>query len=173
METIELKINQILVKGEITNRTERDLAVIITEPYQNISNGTHRPHWSNPNESFLSSTGIEKAKILLKEIYELCLAIEEGKDLLKKALPEYDKELNNCNEAINQLNTTKSELKSKLKNNQLTNVEFQKAVAPIGKEIEERKNTISDLFQKYFQPHIHVMVTFGTDKEVIEYIRKM
>ena len=77
-QEVSIKVDGIEVVGEIFYRSEADIALRITKPYQALTNGCHIPYFSRPIHSFLDDYGDKMAENLLKYLYELGKYMEEN-----------------------------------------------------------------------------------------------
>jgi len=83
---ITIEFNEAAVAGEITYRSEGDIAVKILSPYHDLSSSLHIPYFSRPYHSFLSDYGDRTAQNLLKYLYELGLYVEQNIKFIKMQL---------------------------------------------------------------------------------------
>ena len=81
-----IKVDGVDVIGEITCRSEADIAIKITKPYQGFTNGCHIPYFSRPRHSFLTDYGDKMAENLLKYLYELSRYLEKNRKFIKLQL---------------------------------------------------------------------------------------
>ena len=77
------------VEGTIIFRSESDIEVRITKPFQGLSWGLHIPYFARPVRSFTTTCGESTAKRLLENLYELGGYIHENRDYLVSQLPVY------------------------------------------------------------------------------------
>jgi len=80
---VSIKVDGVEVIGEISHRSEADIAVKITSPYQELSSGLHIPYFSRPLNSFLTDYGDRTAENLLKHLYELGLYMDENRKFIQ------------------------------------------------------------------------------------------
>jgi hypothetical protein len=85
-QEVSIKVDGVEVIGEITYRSEADLAIRITKPYQMLTNGCHIPYFSRPIHSFLTGYGDKMAENLLKYLYELGLYMGKNSKFIKLQL---------------------------------------------------------------------------------------
>ncbi len=85
-QKITIEFNGVEVAGEITYRSEGDIAVKILSPYHDLSSSLHIPYFSRPYHSFLTDYGDRTAQNLLKYLYELGLYVEENVKFVKMQL---------------------------------------------------------------------------------------
>jgi hypothetical protein len=85
-QEVSIKADGVEVIGEITYRSEVDIAIRITKPYQGLSNGCHIPYFSRPIHSFLTDYGDKMAENLLKYLYELGWYMGENNKFIKLQL---------------------------------------------------------------------------------------
>ena len=81
-QEVTIEVDGIKVKGQITHRSEPDISITISSPYQGLSNGLHIPYFSRPIHSFLTEYGDRTAENLLKYLYELGSYMEENIDFI-------------------------------------------------------------------------------------------
>ena len=77
-QEVSIKVDSVKVIGQITHRSEPDISVKISSPYDNYTTGLHIPYFSRPYHSFLTEYGDRTAENLLKYLYELGLYIDEN-----------------------------------------------------------------------------------------------
>lgn len=82
-QEVSIKVDGVEVIGEITYRSEADIAIRITKPYQGLTNGCHIPYFSRPIHSFLTDYGDKMAENLLKYLYELGKYMEENRKFIE------------------------------------------------------------------------------------------
>ena len=85
-QEISIEVYGIEVAGEVTYRSEGDIAVKIVSPYLDLSSSLHIPYFSRPYHSFLTDYGDRTAQNLLKYLYELGLYVEENLKFVKMQL---------------------------------------------------------------------------------------
>jgi hypothetical protein len=85
-QEVSIKVDGVEVIGEITYRSDADIAIRITMPYRGLTNGSHIPYFSRPIHSFLTGYGDKMAENLLKYLYELGLYMEENRKFIKLQL---------------------------------------------------------------------------------------
>ena len=96
-QEVSIKIDGVEAIGEITYRTEVDIAIMITKPYQGLTNRCHIPYFSRPIHSFLTDYGDKMAENLLKYLYELGWYMEKNRIFIKLqfSLHFYDENFSN------------------------------------------------------------------------------
>ncbi len=77
-QEFSIQVDDTEVTGEITHRSEAEILVRITQPFEGLSNGCHIPYFSRPTSSFMTDYGDRMAVNLLQYIYELGLYIKEN-----------------------------------------------------------------------------------------------
>ena len=82
-QEFSIRVDGVEVSGEITYRSEADIAVRITKPYRGLSNGCHIPYFSRPINSFLTDYGDSMAENLLKYLYELGWYMEQNRKFIQ------------------------------------------------------------------------------------------
>jgi hypothetical protein len=82
-QDISINIDGVEVIGNITHRSEPDIVVKISSPYDNYSTSLHIPYFSRPIHSFLTEYGDNTAENLLKYLYELGLYMEENREFIR------------------------------------------------------------------------------------------
>jgi hypothetical protein len=82
-QEVSIEIDNVQVIGEITHRSEADIAVKIISPYTELSNGLHIPYFSRPYHSFLTEYGDKMAENLLQYLYELGLYMDENRNFIR------------------------------------------------------------------------------------------
>lgn len=167
---IQIIINDITVESIVLNRTESDIALVITKPYKNISGGSHIPYFARAGLSFNGEYGDNRLKQILAKVYELGKFIADRFDDLKN---KYEFHFINSgvlskNESdIKNYKKKKTELKKQFRSGKIDNLEYQKLLNPIQKEKKiwefDISNTSKDFFEKYFP----MTVPYGTRDEVI------
>lgn len=85
-QEITIEVDGFKVAGEITFRSEGDIAVKILSPYHDLSSSLHIPYFSRPYHSFLTDYGDSTAQNLLKYLYELGHYLEENVNYVKMQL---------------------------------------------------------------------------------------
>jgi hypothetical protein len=83
LHEVVIDIEGIEVIAEISHRSEADIAIRITKPYQGLTNSCHIPYFSRPLHSFMTDYGEKMAENLLKYLYELGLYLEENEKFIK------------------------------------------------------------------------------------------
>jgi hypothetical protein len=82
-QEVSIKVDGVEVIGEITYRSEADIAIRITKPYQGLTNGCHIPYFSRPIHSFLTDYGDKMSENLLKYLYELGWYMGENRKFIE------------------------------------------------------------------------------------------
>ena len=85
-QEVSIKVDGIEVVGEIFYRSEGDIGIRITNPYQGLTNGCHIPYFSRPFHSFQTEYGDKMAENLLKYLYELGKYMEENLKFIRLQL---------------------------------------------------------------------------------------
>ena len=78
LQEFAIKVDGTKILGEVTYRSEADIVIRITEPFQGLTHGSHIPYFSRPVNSFLTEYGDKMAENLLKYLYELGFYIREN-----------------------------------------------------------------------------------------------
>lgn len=130
-ERFQIEIDGQVVVGEVTHRANRDLAVRIVRPYQNLSTSCHIPLFAlalGPI-SFTGKRGDDTARRLLREMYSLGQFLEQS---LQQLIDAWERHLEVVEKTHpEQVDPESFAAKKKALKAALTSTEYQRALAEL------------------------------------------
>ena len=171
--SFEIIIDDVQVKGEITHRSARDIAVKIISPFKGLSRSCHIPVFGASSRSYEGEYGDSTASFLLTEIYLYCMELNKNKKVLNKSMSEFRYKTNGVLWRSGQLDASIHALKIKMKGGLISSVEYQKEIKPLKKQLQEYKHQTAQLFDELVRSHIKEIQAVGSDEELIEYIFRL
>ena len=144
---IQITVDDVIVTGKITQRDKRSIGVEITNPFSGISESSGSiPLLGLQFHNYDGKAGDQRAAAILCDLYRFCLYAEAHRENLLAALVDYRfKRIyakHFCGDAverqqrINEALQKYLDLRQELKAGSIDNLEYQRRVGPLVKEIK-------------------------------------
>ena len=174
-DKIQTMIDGQKVEGEITFRSESDISVKITKPYQDVSRGLHIPYFARSQKSFDSDYGDKTAKDLLENIYYLCTFIFENMGSLLNEYLKYKERIKylgakHVSEYV--FKSKRLQLRKLLRSGKIDNIDYQKRLARIRKEFKKFELKRSLTWSRFFEEYFPMIVPVTTRKDILRIFEK-
>ena len=171
---VKIFVGDIEVEGKIINRTKWDIAIEIIKPFQNLSSGSHIPTFGRrPGHSFEGKYGDESIAGILEGLYILGKYLDDNLEDLKEKVIVYNTDLDKIlTEMLSEekFNKKKCELKKKLKNGNIDNLDYQRSLAPLRKETKKCDMELFLKKESFFEDNFPMIVPCGTKDEFLDII---
>jgi len=187
-DQIDIMVEGMSVKGRITLRDRRNIAVEIISPFSGISEQSSCiPLLGLQVHNFLGKAGDERAASLLCMLYRFCRYVDGHKERLLAALNDYKykvayaKHFSPEAKELAQRRTTALEnllaIRKELKAGLINNVEYQRRIVPLNKDMklltEELEIDLDGIFDKCFNSFWNTPVWELSRKTVLAYLEKI
>ena len=171
---VKIFVDNVEVEGKIINRTQCNIAIKIIKPFQNLSSGSHIPYFGmRPGHTFDGEYGDETAAGILEGLYYFGKYLDDNLEDLKEKVKILNNDIANLSKeqlTEDEFKQKKKELKKRLRNGDIDNLAYQRALAPLRKEAEKLR---LDLFLKtdsFFEENFSMIVPCGTKDEFLDII---
>ncbi|RLA07298.1 MAG: hypothetical protein DRQ51_06650 [Gammaproteobacteria bacterium] len=172
MNRLNIIVENVVVEGEIFNRSAGDISVKITKPYKNISTGSHIPSFNRAKKSFIGEYGDEKAKKLLKELYHIGhYTYQEIKNLSQKLKQSKNKIKNIPHKIDNEkLAEEKAKLKQTLKQNKIDNIKYQQELKILKQKATDFDNEVYKIMDEFFEDNFPMIIGYDSAEQILNII---
>ena len=171
-EVVKILIDDIEIEGT-ASRLSGDYGVTIIKPYCNLSGECHIPYFARGLYTYEGDYGDASIRETLKELYTL------GKFLVRE-MKNFKEKLKYYNGIITKLSSEmmdeqefklkRIDLKKRLRDGEIDNKEYQKALSPLRKEYEELDSKIFDQRWSFFEENFPMVVPISTGQQVLDII---
>lgn len=147
---IHVEVDGVTITGQILVSASRDICVAIRKPFQGFHKSVHRGAF-NPNP-YTPENIAGTAEILLKELYDDCLAIVAKLPSLQKTFPALQAEIKKIEETYPSRQDFLAErrrLRSLLRAGQIDQKEYQQPLGILSKQVDQGKYHVFNLLHDY------------------------
>ncbi|WP_125172469.1 hypothetical protein [Leptospira levettii] len=153
-------------------RTKRDFAIEILSPYSGFLTGLHKPYFADPKSSFLNEEGLFKAEGMLIKLYIILKQFFDNLESIESEFPIIRQEHEVTDSKIWDIKVELKNLKSKMKKEKLTPLEYQRSIKPLKKEIKNLKCSKFDSFERLLEKNLQTIVPYNLRFEFYEFLIK-
>lgn len=187
-DVLQITVDDVIVTGKITQRDKRTISVEITSPFNGISESSGSiPLLGLQFQNYEGNAGDQRAAAILCDLYRFCVYAETHREKLLASMADYRfkrlyaKHFNadavELQQRINEALQKYLDLRQELKASSIDNLEYQRRVGPLVKEIkhigEESEVDLDAIFDECFY-RIRDTVVWQLNREtVIAYLEKM
>ncbi len=185
---LQITVDDVIATGKITQRDKRSIGVEITNPFSGISESSGSiPLLGLQFHNYESDAGDQRAASILCDLYSLCVYAEAHREKLLASLADYRfkrlyaKHFNadavERQQRINEALQKYLDLRQELKACSIDNLEYQRRVGPLVKEIKhlgvEAEVDLDSIFDECFYRFRDTAVWQLNRETVIAYLEKM
>ena len=187
-DALQITVDDVIVSGKIIQRDKRSISVEIISPFSGIleSSGSI-PLLGLQFHNYEGKTGDQRAAAILCDLYRFCLFAEAHVEKLLAAFADYrfkrlyakhfSADAVELQQRINESLQKYLDLRQELKAGSIDNLEYQRRVGPLAKEIkhlgEESEVDLDAVFDECFYPFRDTAVWELDRETVIAYLEKM
>ncbi|HNZ07376.1 MAG TPA: hypothetical protein PKI63_06220 [Candidatus Cloacimonadota bacterium] len=187
-DTIQIYVDDVIVTGTIIQRHKRSIGVEITDPYSGISESSGSiPLLGLQFHNYEGKEGDQRAAAILCDLYSFCLYAEAHRERLLAALADYrfkriyakhfSAEAVELQQRINESLQKYLDLREELKAGSIDNLEYQRRVGPLAKEIKhlghESEVDLDAIFDECFCRFRDTALWELNRETVITYLERM
>lgn len=170
---ISIVINNVVVIGEITHRSRRDIVVEILEPYWGISNCKHIPCFASSLKDYTGEYGVAVAKQLLNQVYTISKEAEELAPKLKALLKKMEELKANNHKIAEENGKHKRLLKIKFKLGEINQTQYQSTLRDMNKTLADSNIKLTEYLDNNILTHFSSTIPFSLRNEVIDLIKDL
>lgn len=185
---IQITVDDVIVTGKIIQRDKRSIGVEITNPFSGISESSGSiPLLGLQFHNYEGKAGDQRAASILCDLYSFCVYAEAHREKLLAALADYrfkrlyakhfSSDAVERQQRINESLQKYLDLRKELKACSIDNLEYQRRVGPLAKEIkhlgEESEVDQDSIFDECFYQFSDTAVWELNRETVINYLEKM
>lgn len=187
-DILQVTVDDVIVTGKIIQRDRRSIRVEIISPFSGISESSGSiPLLGMQFHNYESKAGDQRAASILCDLYSFCVYAEAHREKLLAALADYrfkrlyakhfSADAVEIQQRINEALQKYLDLRKELKACSIDNLEYQRRVGPLTKEIkhlgEESEVDLDAIFDECFY-HFRDTVVWELNREtVIAYLETM
>lgn len=187
-DVLQITVDDVIVTGKIIQRDRRSIEVEIASPFNGVfeSSGSI-PLLGLQFHSYESKAGDQRAASILCDLYSFCVYAEAHRDKLLASLADYrfkrlyakhfSSDAVELQQRINESLQKYLDLRQGLKAGSIDNLEYQRRVGPLTKEIKhlngESKVDLDAIFDECFYRFRDTVVWQLNRETVISYLEKM
>ncbi len=187
-DLLQITVDGVIVTGKIIQRDKRSIGVEITSPFGGISESSGSiPLLGLQFHNYEGKAGDQRAASILCDLYRFCVYVEAHQEKLLAALADYrfkriyakhfSSEAVELHQRINEALQKYLDLRNELKAGSIDNLEYQRRVGPLKKEIkhlgEESEVDLDALFDEGFYRFRDTAVWQLNRETVITYLETM
>lgn len=187
-EVLQITVNDVIVTGKIIQRDKRSISVEIISPFSGISESSGSiPLLGLQFHNYEGKTGDQRAASILCGLYRFCVYAVAHREKLLAALADYrykrlyakhfSADAVELQQRIKEVLQKYLDLRNELKAGSLDNLEYQRRVGPLTKEIkhlgEESEVDLDAIFDECFYRFRDTAVWQLNRETVISYLEKM
>jgi len=188
VDVLQITVDDVSVTGKITQRDIRSIAVEIVSPFSGISESSGSiPLLGLQFHNYEGSAGDQRAAAILCDLYKFCLYAEAHREKLLAALADYrfkrlyakhfSAEAVDRQQHVNEALQKYLDLRQELKAGSIDNLEYQRRVRPLTREIkhlgEVSEVDLDAIFDECFNRFRDTVVWELNREAVIAYLEKM
>lgn len=187
-EVLQITIDNVIVTGKIIQRDRRSIGVEIINPFSGISESSGSiPLLGMQFHNYEGKAGDQRAAAILCDLYKFCVYVEAHGEKLLAALADYrfkrlyakqfSAEAIDLQQRINEALQKYLDLRKELKAGSIDNLEYQRRVGPLAKEIKHLGETsevdLDSVFEECFYRFRDTEVWQLNRETVIAYLETM
>ena len=187
-DVLQIIVDDVIVTGKIIQREKRSIAVEIASPFSGISESSGSiPLLGLQFHNFEGKAGDQRAAAILCNLYSFCVYAEAHREKLLAAFADYrfkrlyDKHFSSdaveYQQRINESLQKYLDLRQGLKAGSIDNLEYQRRVGPLAKEIKhlgvEAEVDLDSIFDECFYRFKDTVVWQLNRETVVNYLEKM
>ncbi len=187
-DVLQITVDDVIVTGKIIQRDKRSISVEITNPFSGISESSGSiPLLGMQFHNYEGKAGDQRAAAILCNLYRFCVYAEAHREKLLASLADYRfkrlyaKHFNadavERQQRINEALQKYLDLRQELKAGSIDNLEYQRRVGPLTREIkhlgEESEVDLDAIFDECFYRFRDTAVWVLNRETVIAYLEKM
>lgn len=167
---IKILVDEVAVEGQIIHRSAADIIIKITNPFENLTTGRHIPNFGRPYSSFEGEYGDERAKDLLKDLYDIALYIDTNMARIRENLDHAKNSIRNIPDKFEreEFYAKRKELRQLLRKKELDNVAYQKELTIWRKKNEEYELKVYRIMNAFFDDNFPMTIPYRMDAEVLD-----
>ncbi len=187
-DVLQIIVDNVIVTGKIIQRDKRSIAVEIASPFSGISESSGSiPLLGLQFHNFEGKAGDQRAASILCDLYSFCVYAEAHGEKLLASLADYrfkrlyakhfSSDAVELQQRINEALHKYLDLRQELKAGSIDNLEYQRRVGPLTKEIkhlsEESEVDLDAIFEECFYRFRDTVVWQLNRETVISYLEKI
>ncbi len=187
-DTLQITVDDVIVTGKIIQRDRRSIGVEIASPFNGVSESSGSiPLLGMQFHNYESKAGDQRAASILCDLYSFCVYAEAHREKLLAALADYrfkrlyakhfSSDAVELQQRINEALHKYLDLRQELKAGSIDNLEYQRRVGPLTKEIkhlsEESEVDLDAIFEECFYRFRDTVVWQLNRETVISYLEKI
>lgn len=187
-DVLQITVDDVIVTGKIIQRDRRSIGVEIISPFSGISESSGSiPLLGLQFHNYEGKAGDQRAAAILCDLYRFCVYAEAHREKLLTALADYrfkrlyakhfSGDAVERQQRINESLQKYLDLRNELKAGTIDNLEYQRRVGPLTKEIKhlgvEAEVDLDAIFDECFYRYRDTVVWVLNRDTVIAYLEKM
>ena len=176
-ESVSISVEGVTVEGEVTHRSNRDIALRIASPYQGLTTGRHIAAFARipPERDYRGPHGDETVASLLSELYRLGKFVEKNERPLRSRVAEMDAAIERLDRERflpkSGFQEVRRDLRTRLRNGSLDSKVYQRLLVQARRKVEARQREVRHLEEDFFKTNFPMIVPVGTRDEVLAILR--
>jgi hypothetical protein len=167
---IYVSVRDLAVEGHATG-SSHDLNVEIRKPYQNLSLGLHIPYFAMRVNSFFGPYGYKRSEHLLEQLYQIAEYVNRKQDMLQAQLAQLRLKIASATKGrltIEDFRKQRLELRKQLREGAIDNVEYQRGIGSMRKEVESWETHIWKLEEQFWEGYFQTVISMSCRESIID-----